>query len=85
MAKGFSTVHTHREPVATDKDQKSLNRHERSIISTGELVATGYQGYPENPETPEDSEDSELESRMWPHHFSISRDNVDHMEKVFLT
>ena len=41
-------------PVATGKDQKSPNRQEKSIVSTGEPAATGYQGYPENPETPED-------------------------------
>ena len=50
--------------VATDKDQKFLNRQEKSIMSTGELVATGYQGYPENQQTPKDSEDSELEHRI---------------------
>ena len=33
-----------------------LNRQERSVISTWELAAAGYQGYPERPETPEDSE-----------------------------
>ena len=59
--------------AATDKDQKSLTRQEKSIKSTGELVATGYQGYRENP----DSEDLELESRIWPPYFSISPDNVD--------
>ena len=68
--------------MATDKDQKSLNRPGKSIVSTGGLVATGYQGYPENPETPGDSEDSELESRIWPHHFRLSPNNADHMEKV---
>ena len=46
-------------------------------------MATGYQGSPESPETPEDSEGSELESRIGPHHFSISPYNVGHMEKVF--
>ena len=69
--------------VATDEDQKSLNRQENSIISTGELVASGNQGYPENPQTPEDSEDSDPESRIWPHHFRISPHYADHMEKVF--
>ena len=72
--------------VATDKDQKSLNRQEKSIRSTGQLVATGDQGYPENPETPktpEDSEDSGLGGRIWPHHFRVSPDDADHMEKVF--
>ena len=29
------------KPVATDKDQKSLNRREKYVISTGKLVATG--------------------------------------------
>ena len=33
--------------VATDNDQKSLNRHEKSIFGIGELVATGCEGYPE--------------------------------------
>ena len=45
--------------VATDKDQKSLNRQEESVISTGEPVATEYQGCSGNPEAPEDSEDSQ--------------------------
>ena len=44
--------------VVTDKDQKSLNRQEKSVINTGELVATEYQGCSENLETPVDSEDS---------------------------
>ena len=66
--------------VATDKDQKSLNREEKSVISTGELVATEYQGCSENPEIPEDSEPK---SRIWPHHFRTSPDCVPHMEKVF--
>ena len=58
--------------VATDKDQKPLNRQEKSVISTGELVATENQGYSGNPGVPEDSEDSEPQSRIWPHHFRIS-------------
>ena len=68
--------------VATEQDQKSLNRHEKSIKSTGELVATGYQGCREKPETPEDSEDLELESRIWPHHFSFSPDNYNHTKST---
>ena len=70
--------------VATGKDQKSLNRQEKSVISTGEHVAPKYQGCPENPETPEDSEDSEPNSRIWPRHFRISPHHVDHMEKSLL-
>ena len=69
--------------VATDKDQKSLNRQEKSFITTGELFATGYEGHPDNPETVEDSEDLELESRIWPHHVSIPPHCADRMEKVF--
>ena len=45
------------KPVATGKDQKSVNRQEESVISTGKLVATEYQGYSGNPEIPEGSED----------------------------
>ena len=67
-------------PVATDKDQKSLNRQEKSVMSTGELAAAGYQRCSENPEIPEDSEPK---SRIWPHHFRTSPDCVPHMEKVF--
>ena len=70
--------------VATGKDQKSLNRQEKSIISIGELVAAEHQGCSENQETPEDSEDSKLKSRIWPHHFHISPDCVPHTVKVFL-
>ena len=40
--------------VATDKDRKSLNRQEKPVISTGELVATEYQGCSGNPEVPLD-------------------------------
>ena len=36
------------------KDQKSLNRQEESVISTGELVATEHQGCSGNPEIPGD-------------------------------
>ena len=50
--------------VATDEDQKSLKRQEKSIINTGELVATGYQGYPENPETPGDYSKTYEKSRI---------------------
>ena len=82
MAKGCSLFISTGGPVATDKYQKSLDRQERSIISTVEPVATGYQGYPGYLETPKDPGDSELESRIWPYHFSFSPDNVDHMEKV---
>ena len=42
--------------LAIDKDQKSLNRQEESVISTGRLVATEYQGCSGNLEVPEDSE-----------------------------
>ena len=42
--------------AATDKDQISLNRLQKSVISTGELVTTECQGCSENPKTPEDSE-----------------------------
>ena len=59
--------------VATDKGQKSLNRQDKSVISTGEFVATEYQGCSGNPEVPEDSEP---ESRIWPQHFRISPDCV---------
>ena len=38
------------KPVATDKDQESLNYLE--TLLTGKLVAPGYQGYPGNPGTP---------------------------------
>ena len=69
--------------MATGKDQKSLNRQEKSIISIGELVAAEHQGCSENPETPEDSEDSKLKSRIWPHHFHTSPDCVPHTVKVF--
>ena len=34
--------------VATDNDQGFLDRHEKSVISTGELVATEYQRCSEN-------------------------------------
>ena len=71
------------KPVATGKDQKSLNRQEESVISTGKLVATEHRGCSGNPEIPEGSEDSELKSRIWPHYFQISPDCVPHMEKVF--
>ena len=30
-------------PVATDKDQKSLSRQEKSVISSGEPVAQGHR------------------------------------------
>ena len=76
MAKGCSTGRL----LATDKDQKSLNRQEKSVMSTGEPVATEYQGCSENPETPEDSEPTR---GIWPHHFRISPHYVHHMEKVF--
>ena len=69
--------------VATDKDQKSVNPQEKSVISTGKPVATEYQGCSEKLEIPEDSEDSEPESRIWPHDFRMSPDCVPHMEKVF--
>ena len=69
--------------VAMGKDQKSVNRQEESVISTGKLVGTEYQGCPGNPEIPEGSEDSKLKSRSWPHHFHISPDCVPHMDKVF--
>ena len=59
------------EPVATDKDQESLNYPE--------LICTGYPG---NPGTAGNSEDSETEGRLWPHHFHVSPDCVPHMEKV---
>ena len=62
-----------------DKDQKSLNRQEKSVISTRKLVATGYQGCSENPEIPEDSEPK---SRIWTH-FHVSPEYVPHMGKVF--
>ena len=71
------------KPLTTDKDQKSLNRQEESVTSTGKLVTTEYQGYSGNPEVPKDSEDSERQSRIWPHHFRKSPDCVPHMEKVF--
>ena len=54
------------------------------FISTGKPVATEHQGCSRNSEVPEDSEGSELESRIWPHHFRTSPNDVDHMEKVFL-
>ena len=72
LAKGCFTVHQHRL-WATGKDQKSLNRQEESVISTGKLVATEHQGYPENPQTPKDSG----------HHFRLSPHCADHMEKAF--
>ena len=40
--------------VATGKDQKVLNRREKFVISTGELVATEYLGCSGNPQTPEE-------------------------------
>ena len=84
MAMGCSTVHQHRKLVATDKDQKSLNRQENLTSAQGHLWQTEHQGCSRNPEVSEDSEGSELESRIWPHHFRTSPNNVDHMEKVFL-
>ena len=47
------------KPVATGKDQKSLNRQEESVISTGKLVAT---------------EDSGPQGLIWPHHIRTSPD-----------
>ena len=82
MAKGCSTVHQ-RKLVATCKDQKSLNRQEESVISTGKPVATEYQGCSKNHEIPGSSEESGTEGRNWPHHVHISPDCVLHMEKVF--
>ena len=46
-------------------------------------VTTEHQGCSGKSKIPEDSGDSKLESRIWPHHFSVSPDNVPHMEKVF--
>ena len=69
--------------VATGKDQKSLNRQEKSVISTWKLVATEYQGRSGNPKVPRDSEALEPKSRIWPHHFRTSPYCVLHMEKVF--
>ena len=39
-------------PVATDMNQKSLNRQEKSDTCTGEPAATEYQGCSENLEPP---------------------------------
>ena len=71
------------KPVATGKDQKSLNRQDESVISTGKLVAIEYQRCPGNPGIPEGLEYSKPKSRMWPHHFHFSPDSVPHMEKDF--
>ena len=71
--------------VATGKDQKSLDRQEEFVTSTGELVAmvaAEYQKCSEKSKIPHDSEDSEPKWRVWPHHFRISPDCVPHMEKV---
>ena len=72
------------KPVATDKDQKSLNRQENLTSAQGHLWQLNTKDVQEISEVPEDSEGSELESRIWPHHFRKSPNNVDHMEKVFL-
>ena len=69
--------------AATDKDQKSMNRQEKSVISKGELVATEHHGCSENPDIPKGSEGSNPKNQIWPHHFSISPDYVPYMEKVF--
>ena len=69
------------KPVATEKDQESLNYPE--TVCTGKLVAPGCEGYPGNSGTPGNSEDSETEGRIWPHHFTVSPDCVPRMEKVF--
>ena len=69
------------KPVATEKDQESLNYPE--TVCTWKLVAPGCEGYPGNSGTPGNSEDSETDGRIWPHHFTVSPDCAPHMEKVF--
>ena len=81
---GCSTVHQHRETCGNGQGSEVSESARKSDISTGAPVATEHQGCSRNPEVPEDSQGSELESRIWPHHFRTSPNNVDHMEKVFL-
>ena len=72
------------KPVATEEHQEHLNYPEE-FVGTGKPVAPKYQGYPGTPGTPGDSGDSEAEGndKYWPHHFRISPNYVQHMEKVF--
>ena len=71
-------------PVATDKDQKSLNRQERSVISRGEPVAIGYLGYLENSRKLQMIQKIRNSKVEFGHIISVNHQiNVDHMEKVF--
>ena len=74
---GCSTVHQHGETCGNGQGSEVSESAGKSDISTGAPVATEHQGCSGNSEVPEDSEGSELESRIWPHHFRKSPNNVD--------